>query len=151
MANIHPPCKICTKRIRGHEHFIKRSSCSFPLHNKCLPNYSATDIEYASNVINNWTCPPCLQQLFPFYAIDANSAILEAINNPINLTNDLEHLNSMIFDPFNTNDDNSAGPLSDIDPDHNLLKEIRGTAIQNCRYYYSSDLMESLRENSNKT
>jgi hypothetical protein len=95
--------------------------------------------------------PALSSTVFPLNAIDANSDILEAINNPINLTIDLEHLNSMIFDPFNINDENSEGPLSDIDPDHNLLREIRGTAIQNCRYYYSSDLMESLKDNSNKT
>ena len=141
MANIHQHCKICTKRTWRHEHVTICSSCSSPIHNKCLPTYSVTDIEYASNVSNSWTCPPCLQQLFPFNSIDANSDILEAINNPINLTIDLEHLNSMIFDPFNINDENSEGPLSDIDPDQNLLREVRGTAIQNCKYYYSSDLM----------
>jgi hypothetical protein len=148
MANTHPICKLCCKGIRGHENFTKCTSCFFLLHNRCLPNYSATDIEYASNVDNSWTCPPCLQQIFPFSNIDANSSIIEAINNPINLTIDLEQLESMVFDPFNTNDDNSEGPLSDIDPDQNFLNDIRGTAIQNCKYFYSSDLIENLNDNA---
>jgi hypothetical protein len=103
--------------------------------------YSATDIEYASDEANNWSCPPCLEHFFPFHCIDYNTSILEVINNPVNVTFDLETLESMVFDPLNLNDNDSEGILSDLDPDQNFINEIRNTPIHNCKYHYSSSIL----------
>jgi exonuclease III len=70
----------------------------------------------------------------------------QAILNPINSTIDLETLNAMVFDPFESMDDEGEGVLGDIDPDQNFLREISGKALNNCKYYYSSTQMTDIIE-----
>jgi hypothetical protein len=55
----------------------------------------------------------------------------------------------MVYDPLDLNEDDSEGALSDIDPDQNCLKDIKGTAIQDCQYYYSSTQIDKLQEKRN--
>jgi hypothetical protein len=52
----------------------------------------------------------------------------------------------MVFDPFETMEDEGEGVLGDIDPDQNYLREIRGKALSNCKYYYSSNQMTDIAE-----
>jgi hypothetical protein len=112
-----------------HAYTVKCTVCNQYLHDKCLPIYLTIDLEYAKDESNGWTCPGCLAVIFPFNDIETNLSLLETINNPINLTIDVELLNSMVYDPLDLNEDDSEGALSDIDPDQNCLKDIRGTLI----------------------
>jgi hypothetical protein len=132
----------------AHATKVRCTTCKSYIHTRCLPNYSPVDLEYAKDEANGWTCPSCLVDLFPFNMIDSNQSILETINNPNNLTIDLDSLNSMIYDPLDLNEDDTEGALSDINPDQNFLKEIRGTAIQNCKYHYSTDLLDNPTKNA---
>jgi hypothetical protein len=148
MANCQMRCKLCSKRILVHDKCTKCTICSKQWHEKCLPNYSKEDFEYTTNILNSWTCPHCLIDLFPFTEIDSIASLSQAINNPINCTVDIGILNDMIYDPFETIDNEVDGKLNDIDPDQNFLREIRGKAILNCKYYYSSIQIEEINENS---
>jgi len=116
-----------------------------------LPIYLDHDIEYAKNELNGWTCPICLAVLFPFNSIGINEPLLEAINNPNNLIIDVDTLNAMVYDPLEINEDDSEGALSDIDPDQNCLKDIKGTLLQDCKYYYTTDQINQIQETSNKS
>ena len=115
--NIPKICTICLKGILAHATIVKCSTCRSSIHTRCLPNYSPLDIEYAKDEWNNWSCPGCLADLFPYNSIDSGQSIFEAINNPTNLTIDVEALESLIYDPLDLNEDDSGGALSDNDPD----------------------------------
>ena len=123
---------------------MKCSLCLFFTHNNCLPTYSDNDISYASDISNLWTCPQCLSQIFPFNSIDNNSSIIEACSNPVNAIIDIDSLNNLVYDPFDTTDNDGEGLFDDIDPDQNFLAEFRGTVTKQCKYYYSSKLLEEI-------
>jgi hypothetical protein len=144
MANHTSQCNICIKRIRPHENSIKCSLCLTYTHANCLPIYSDSDCEYASDTANFWTCPSCFKSFFPFNSLEADVDFIEAINNPINSSLDLDSLNDMVYDPFDTNGDDGVGFFDDIDPDQNFLAEVRGAAIRNCKYFYSSQLLSEI-------
>jgi hypothetical protein len=146
MANLQQKCKLCKKRIMTHNNTVNCSSCNTRWHAKCLPIYSANDIQYAKNPLNNWTCPHCLRELFPFNDIANDTDFLQAVTNPISNIIDIETLESMIYDPFDANNNDEEGFLSDIDPDKNFLGDIRGTAISKCKYYYNIEHMENALE-----
>jgi hypothetical protein len=129
-----------------HNNTAKCSACDSHWHAKCLPVYSTEDFLYASNATNNWTCPHSLRDLFPFNDIDNNIDFIQAITNPISNTIDIESLESMIYDPFDTNNNDEEGFLSDIDQDKNCLGEIRGTTISECKYYYNIEHIENAHE-----
>jgi hypothetical protein len=78
--------------------------------------YSPLDIDYTIHPSNNWTCPPCLKEIFPFHLIEETREFLSLISS--NPTIDPTNFEELIFNPFDTNDDN--GILSDIDPDSNF-------------------------------
>jgi hypothetical protein len=151
LDNIWKKCVICSKGITTQTHSVKCTVCKHYLHDKCLPIYLASDLEYAKDESNDWTCPGCLADIFPFNGIETDQSLLEPINNPNNLTIDVDQLNTMVYDPLDLNEDDSEGALSDIDPDQNCLRDIRGSLVQDCKYFYSSDQIDMLQENLNKS
>ena len=145
MANSLPEnCNICSHRIKRHEKTINCTLCLQYSHTQCLPTYMDFDIEYASEGSNLWTCPICLKELFPFNLIEEDAEVLEACSTPANHDINLNTLNSMIYDPFNTLDDDGEDFFDDIDPDQNYLREFRGSTTKNCKYFYSSKLLDEL-------
>ena len=139
-ANAKSVCNVCLKKVMAHAKTLKCSLCFCLSHNKCLPNYSDADIDHAKDFKNCWTCPNCLSEIFPFNCIENSSNFLDSISNPINKIPDILQLQNMVYDPFQTNDDDGEGVLGDVDPDQNFLNEIRGSLIQNCKYYYNTRL-----------
>ena len=89
-----------------------------------------SDIEYARNNVNHWSCPICLSELFPFYEIPNDNEIINCIQNiaPYNL----ETLENMLFDPFELNED--GGILDEIDPDNIFYNIHANSLISSCKY-----------------
>jgi hypothetical protein len=108
----------------GHSNFVKCTLCLQLSHAKCLPNYSDTDLAYAKHASNDWTCPKCLNEIFPFNSIDDTPLFLASINNPVNAQPDANSFQNLVFDPFESCDDDGEGVLGDMDPDQNFLNEI---------------------------
>jgi hypothetical protein len=119
--------------------------CLLSWHRKCLPNFNTQDYEYAADPSNGWTCPSCLVEIFPYNGIEDNYAFTQAIINPKHSAIDINILNTMVYDPFEANDNDNEGILNDIDPDQNFLNEIIGNSIKNCKYYHTSDQLGNLR------
>jgi hypothetical protein len=149
MANTQKFCKLCNKRILTHDKFAQCTLCLGPWHANCLPAYSPADFTYANNLNNNWSCPHCLKEIFPFNIIESNDHFLNTTNNQINLSIDIDALESMVYDPFDSNDNDQEDVFSDIDPDQNYLSEIRGNIINNSKYFYTSNHRELLANKDN--
>jgi hypothetical protein len=137
-------CKICLNRLKRHDKTLKCSLCLQYSHIRCLPTYMDNDIAHASDPSNLWTCPTCLLDVFPFSTIEEDSEILEACSTPANHNINLSILNNMIYDPFDSPDDDGEDIFNDIDPDQNYLREFRGSTTRNCKYYYSSKLLDEI-------
>jgi hypothetical protein len=145
MATYQNKCKICIKRIMANDRLITCSVCHTPIHNKCLPTYSLEDITYASIDANQWTCMICLAELFPFNTIE-DDTLYETIREPLNHNIDLEFLNNLIYDPFDsTVEDSGLHTFDNLDPDLNFLNSLGAAATLKCKYYYSNNLHDEIK------
>ena len=136
MANVTNYCSICNKGTKQHEVTIFCQTCKFFQHAKCLPLYTTADITYANNISNCWTCPPCLSNLFPFYALETQ----EDLNNHIHTRNhlDIQTLEAMLFNPFELNNDDDI--IDDLDPDLNFYHDNINNITSTCKYLYPDAL-----------
>jgi hypothetical protein len=92
-------CSVCMRKTRSTDKCLKCSICNSPVHIKCLPSYNQNDIDYASDLSNNWSCTICLRSLFPFYNLESNQDLINY--NTQNISNlDPEKAKDLIFDPF---------------------------------------------------
>jgi hypothetical protein len=105
--------------------------CLSPTHLKCLPNYINTDLEIANNANQNWTCPTCLSEFFPFANIETGDEFMDLLspNECINF----EQLEELLLNPFDCNEQEDI--LDDIDPDGNFYNS---TTYQSPKTYYFS-------------
>jgi len=74
----------------------------------------------------------------PFNRIDDDIEFLDSLRSFFLSSNvDLYHeLQQMVFNPFETNDDDHLMPLFDADPDIQFFNDIRAVNnISNCNYY----------------
>ena len=142
---VNSTCRTCSKRIMNREKIGKCSLCGLNTHISCLPDYRENDIEYINDVSTNWTCPACLESIFPFQFI-ADNTLVNLITDTYDFEYDIERLESLVYDPFESNIGDGAGVLDDVDPDQNYLNELRGRQIQNCKYYYSDVKVNELQE-----
>ena len=101
MANPH--CRTCLLRVQTHSKSAYCTLCHSTTHIKCLNLYSDDDIEYTKDQSNNWTCPKCLSELFPFYHIDERADLL-SLTSPHSSSKHL-NLDHLIFDPYDLNEE----------------------------------------------
>jgi hypothetical protein len=142
MPNTHPKCTLCNKGITQHVSFINCSTCNHPTHSKCLPLYLDSDIQYAQDIDNHWSCPKCLENFFPLFSTENNEDIIGNFHNhtPFNL----ESLENMLFDPFELNED--GGFLDEIDPDTNFYNIHASNLINTCKYLLPDQLRSSINK-----
>jgi hypothetical protein len=97
--------------------------------------YSPSDIDYTTDPNNNWTCPKCLEELFPFFLIDDHLDFISTTSSDTIL--DLPNPDDLIYNPYDNNDD-GGGVLGDIDPDSNYYNVQQ--PIPSSDYLHISDL-----------
>ena len=61
-------------------------------------------------------------------------------------TRTIESLSELLFNPFETNTDESYSSLNDIDPDIQLFNDVDNHMSLNCNYYFEDSLMEILQK-----
>ena len=97
-----------------------------------------SDIAYASDLTNNWSCTKCLSHHFPFY--DIENLELSTINLNRSIIN-LSNVEDMLFDPFEFNED--GGALDELDPDGNFYN---AQPPNNCKYIYPDEIPNELTD-----
>ena len=142
MAN--PICHNCNLRILSHAPFVFCTLCQLKTHIKCLNLYSPADTAYATDSSDNWSCPTCLRDIFPFFDID-NLTEFISLSNPTYLPDQL-NLDQLIFNPFDLNEE--GGVLDDIDPDSNFYNTHR-QIIPNSKYMDINEINKKIDTSSN--
>ena len=92
--------------------------CQSVTHTSCLDLYSKDDIDYSKNAQNNWTCPTCLLESFPFTSVEEPIEFTQILAPDLII--DLEDL---LLNPFKLSEE--TGVLDDIDPDANFYNSER--------------------------
>jgi hypothetical protein len=81
-----------------------------------LDSYTKDDLDYINNPSNNWSCPSCLADHFPFPSIDVQGEFIELLSPAQAIS--YSPLDELLFNPFDI--DEEEGVLDDIDPDENF-------------------------------
>ena len=105
MAN--PLCRNCKSKIQNHALSVFCTLCQSNTHAKCLNLYSPADIAYTADTSNNWSCPSCLKDNFPFFNIDNHTEFV-SLSTPTYLLDQL-NLDQLIFNPYDLNEE-GGGP-----------------------------------------
>ena len=111
-------CSYCTKRVLSHSRVITCTACFNMIHIAC------SCLTYEEAVLKeNWLCIHCLSQALPLVHIDDEEEYIEIISTfSTNVKYDMTHMNSLVFNPFELNDDEVL-PVCDIDPDTNFFND----------------------------
>ena len=118
--------------------------CKSYTHVSCLNLYSTEDLDYIKNSPNNWTCPTCLNELFPYYTIDNTPDLLALTTQSYAPTLDLDQL---ILNPFDLNDE-GEGLLPDLDANENFYNLQQPNTVDS-QYLQIPDLNKQLPKSKN--
>ena len=143
MANPRNKCRTCQRGVKQVDSSARCSNCEFPYHVKCLPLYQSTDLDYAKQSNNFWTCPYCLNELFPLNSLD-NDELVDFVKATD--FNNIDHLNELLFDPYELNGE--RGVFEDIDPDDNYLNVLASQSIHKCKYYLPATLKSEIEKSN---
>jgi hypothetical protein len=142
---INKHCRICTKKVQRHSKTVYCSLCKSYSHNDCLTLYLHTDIDYTKEPTNNWSCPTCLSELFPFANIEDQHELDRLITS--HTTNDYSHLDNLLFNPLDLNEKEGGGDvLDEIDPDKNYYNDPQ-LIIPNSQYLYHDSINKKIETN----
>lgn len=152
MSNNRQECIKCKKRILRHNRTITCTLCQEKTHVRCLGIIGEDELTHMSDINNNWSCTKCNRSIFPFMDLE-NDVLANEITyaSRMDMINNIDELNEMLFTPLELEELQSYDPLEDLDPDINYYNEI--TARLNLEStYYTPDLFNSMinRETHNK-
>ena len=144
----------CDKRVLSHSKVLRCSLCYKQYHRQCLPLVSEDDYIYLNHSISPWYCIPCSSEMFPFNHIVEETEFRYVLSENYfdNVSISLEQINTMLFNPFDVNEDTIYSPLTDADPDFNFYNTINSIS-NNCDYYLEDSFKEktiNIRTNSDR-
>ena len=85
------------------------SLCQSPSHTNCLNLYSPTDIDYTNNNSNNWSCPTCYRDNFPFTQVDNQQEFI-SLFQPHAVIDHTYH-EQLIFNPYDLNEEGGGSSM----------------------------------------
>ena len=138
----HQTCSLCSRRFTQHIPTITCTTCKRDVHTSCLPLYTDSDVEMARDINSHWTCPTCINILFPFSNIETADELTNLLQNSNKF--DLKALEEMLFQPFDFEED--GGVLGDIDPDINYYNSQCSQITTCCKFIYPDPLEQELKE-----
>ena len=138
-------CPICTRHVASHAKQIKCRICFRDYHMKCL-SLKPEDHSYMFVNASQWYCVECTSEILPYNHIDEDEMYLLEITEIDVGTRTIESLSELLFNPFETNTDESYSPLNGIDPDIQFFNDLDYHMSLNCNYYFEDSLMEILHK-----
>ena len=135
---IKNPCSICKFNVHNNHKAIFCDICQFWTHLKCT-SFSSAEYIALSNSPEDWFCPSCIAELFPFNQLD-DTDFYFALYDFNSCCFDSEHLKDKCFNPFLDDPDSRHLLLnSDIDPNLNVFTN-NASLLSNCIYLTSNEL-----------
>ena len=139
MANIK--CNVCHVKIMTHSKILRCSLCHNVYHIKCITLNKKEQQEY-THMANEWTCPHCYRDIFPFNNIEDDEEFVRNACPTIPLMND------KIFTPFELNENNNNLTIHDVDPDINYYHDINYLLTYKCHYYHEDSFSNEVIKQS---
>ena len=134
---IRNPCSICKFSVHNNHKAIFCDICESWSHLKCT-SFSSAEYTALSNSPEDWYCPSCIANIFPFNHLDYTDFYF-ALYDFNSCCFDSELLKHKCFNPF-LDDPDSRNLLlnSDIDPNPNVFAK-NSHLLSNCIYLTSNE------------
>lgn len=131
-------CPVCNRKVSEDMYKIKCCLCSDTFHKKCTMLNEQEFNEMTSPQKQVWSCRICNETLFAFNQIDDDFTFQRCLFdlNLLSRNLDITHVQNLIMDPFDLNEDYDNIPLSDLDPDLQFYNDIQHTLYNNNSDYF---------------
>ena len=142
-------CNICLRRVLRHCKKLTCFACKSTFHIKCLPNVNSSDSIYTCRHIGKWLCIECSGDIFPFNKISDDTQFKLAISESsiLHPRVTLEHLETLVFNPFELNEDNGNFLPYECDPDLQYYNDqTHMENVSNCRYYTENTFLKKCKD-----
>ena len=143
-------CEIRSRKLQSHSHQILCCVCFNHYHMKCITP-SPEDLLKLTNESNEWYCPTCLSNIFPYNSFGGENDFIATITDTFGLSDkSLCYLSDKLFMPFELNDKDHSSALCDIDLDLHFYQEFNQATVK-CNYYLDAKFNEEITEPKNST
>ena len=130
----------CCKPVPNHAYKIICHCCKEVYHMKCISLLSV-ELEHMFDNLQNWLCPPCIEDLFPFNHIEDDDEFAYLCHNGIS---NIIKISDLIYNPFDSNASNSIN-CSEFDPDLNFFCEQNLFSGHCCPYFLEETFNEQIK------
>ena len=130
-------CLICCKPVPNHAYKINCHCYKEVYHMKCISLLSV-ELEHMFDNLQNWLCPPCIEDWFPFNLIEDDDDFAYICHNVIS---NIIKTTDLIYNPFDSNASNFIN-CSEFDPDLNFFCEQNLFSGHCCSYFLGETLNE---------
>ena len=138
-------CSICCKSIKPSDHSLKCDCCLHYVHRNCT-NMNQDEYTNRQSSTSCWSCIACNELNFPFnHILDDNTFISALPANDLDFTN-LNLLSSLVFVPFEFNDEPMYMPGNESDPDINFFNQLSYNCNVNSNYYLEDNFNQSISD-----
>ena len=143
------PCSICKFRVHNNHKAIFCNICHLRTHLKCTP-LSLSEYNDLTHSHDDWYCPSCLSDTFPFNHFDSDTDFYFALLDLQSSANfDGSLLGTKYFNPFLEDPDTyQLLHNSDLDPDINMLSST-SNLLSRCTYMNSRQFNNLFSDSSN--
>ena len=142
-------CSICKFRVHNNHKAIFCNVCHLCTHLKCTP-LSLSEYNDLTHSHDDWYCPRCLADMFPFNHLDSDTDFYFAfLDLQFSVNFDGSLLGAKYFNPFLEDPDTyQLLHNSDPDPDINMLSST-SNLLSRCTYMTSRQFNNLFSDSSN--
>ena len=135
-----PECGLCCKPVNKGKLNLLCCICARTFHRNCTcySRYETASV--------HWSCPNCNNEIFPFSHYENDDDFYSAIFDlwSDNCSINFEHLNTLCYSPFATNDEKYHIPIHDHDPDFHYFNHVSQQYNMNCNYFLEETFMQAV-------
>ena len=141
-------CPVCNKKVSPHMYKIKCSLCSNFVHRNCT-SFSKDELNnLVLSKYAHWSCRLCKEAHFAFNHFDDEDTFRRCVLELSldNTNSSLIFSPSMLYNPFDLNDEEDYIPCADIDPDTEFYKSATYPMRSNSNYYNENSFNKSINK-----
>ena len=138
-------CPFCCESMKPSDHGLK---CDCSLHYVHRNSTNMNQVKYTNRLSSPscWSCIACNELHFPFNHILDDTTFISALPvNDIDFTN-FNLLSSLVFVPFEFNDEPMYMPGNESNPDINFFNQLSYNCNVNCNYYLEDGFNQSISD-----
>ena len=149
MIDLMNVCSICSRKTLQNSYTVLCQCCQRKIHRNCI-TLSHDEFLLIQNC-TTWFCKLCNDSIFPFNHIEDDYEFTMTLDQFMNGTliqrAEFQHPDSMIFDPFEINEDQIVEYNGELDPDGNYFNQFSHQLNKNSNYHNEDSFNNYIKRN----